>query len=59
MAAKQELEIALVGYGKIARDKHEGAIAATPGLRLAAVVDPAARHASLPSYATIGDLVAA
>lgn len=59
MAAKQELEIALVGYGKIAREKHEGAISATPGLRLAAVVDPAARHASLPSYATIGDMVAA
>ena len=59
MAAKQELEIALVGYGKIARDKHEGAIAATPGLRLAAVVDPAARHASLPSYGTMAEMLGA
>ena len=57
MAAKQEVRVALVGYGKIARDKHEAAIAATPGLRLAAVVDPAARHASLPSYATMAQML--
>ena len=59
MVAMQELGVALVGYGKIARDQHGPAIAATPGLRLAAVVDPAARHPSLPSFATIGEMVAA
>ena len=57
--AEQELGVALVGYGKIARDQHEPAIAVTPGLRLVAVVDPAAGHASLPSFATIGEMVAA
>ncbi|PJN93022.1 galactose 1-dehydrogenase, partial [Amaricoccus sp. HAR-UPW-R2A-40] len=31
------LDLALVGLGKIARDQHLPAIAATPGLRLAAV----------------------
>lgn len=55
----QDLGVALIGYGKIARDKHEGAIAVTPGLRLAAVVDPAARHATLPSYATMAEMLAA
>ncbi|GAC1570754.1 MAG: Gfo/Idh/MocA family oxidoreductase [Novosphingobium sp.] len=59
MATRQDLGIAIVGYGKIARDKHEAAIADTPGLRLAAVVDPAARHATLPSYETMAEMLAA
>ncbi|WP_295634080.1 Gfo/Idh/MocA family oxidoreductase [Novosphingobium sp.] len=59
MAAKQDIGVALVGYGKIARDKHEGAIAVTPGLRLAAVVDPAVQHATLPSYPTMAQMLAA
>jgi predicted dehydrogenase len=55
----QELSVALVGYGKIARDQHEAAIAASPRFRLAAVVDPAARHATLPNYATIAEMLIA
>ena len=57
--AGHEISIALVGYGKIAGDQHEPAIAATPGLRAAAVVDPAARHGSLPGYATMAEMRAA
>jgi D-galactose 1-dehydrogenase len=52
-----ELRIAIVGFGKIARDQHVGAIAATPGATLAAV---ASRNASLPGvphFATIEELL--
>ncbi|MBR0848611.1 Gfo/Idh/MocA family oxidoreductase [Bradyrhizobium diazoefficiens] len=52
-----ELRIAIVGFGKIARDQHVGAIAATPGARLAAV---ASRNASLPGvphFATVEELL--
>jgi len=40
-----DLRIAIVGFGKIARDQHVPAIAATPGAKLVAV---ASRNASLP-----------
>ncbi|MDA9502957.1 Gfo/Idh/MocA family protein [Bradyrhizobium sp. CCBAU 11357] len=52
-----ELRIAIVGFGKIARDQHVAAIAATPGAMLAAV---ASRNASLPGvphFATIEELL--
>ncbi|MGY4297032.1 DNA-binding FadR family transcriptional regulator/predicted dehydrogenase [Bradyrhizobium sp. i1.4.4] len=52
-----ELRIAIVGFGKIARDQHVGAIAATAGATLAAV---ASRNASLPGvphFATIEELL--
>lgn len=52
-----ELRVAIVGFGKIARDQHVPAIAATDGVTLAAV---ASRHASLPGvphFATIEDLL--
>ncbi|MDA9397947.1 Gfo/Idh/MocA family protein [Bradyrhizobium sp. CCBAU 45389] len=52
-----DLRIAIVGFGKIARDQHVGAIAATPGATLAAV---ASRNASLPDvphFATIEELL--
>ena len=39
------LRVAIVGFGKIARDQHVPAIAATEGVELVAVVDP---HTSLP-----------
>src|SRR6202048_417010 len=39
------LRVAIVGFGKIARDQHVPAIAATDGVTLAAI---ASRHASLP-----------
>ena len=52
-----ELRIAIVGFGKIARDQHVPAIAATPGARLAAV---ASRNASLPGvphFRSLADLL--
>jgi D-galactose 1-dehydrogenase len=52
-----ELRIAIVGFGKIARDQHVGAIAAVAGARLSAV---ASRNASLPGvphFATIEELL--
>ena len=52
-----ELRIAIVGFGKIARDQHVGAIAAVPGATLAAI---ASRNASLPGvphFATIDELL--
>src|SRR5438445_2072937 len=39
------LRVAIVGFGKIARDQHVPAIDATDGVKLAAI---ASRHASLP-----------
>jgi predicted dehydrogenase len=44
------IALGLVGYGKIARDQHEPALAASDEFELVAVADPAARHDSLPSY---------
>lgn len=52
-----ELRIAIVGFGKIARDQHVGAIAAAPGAMLAAI---ASRNASLPGvphFATLEELL--
>jgi D-galactose 1-dehydrogenase len=45
--------IGLVGYGKIARDQHEPAIAASEDFELVAVADPRAAHAVLPSYSSL------
>jgi len=42
--------IGLVGAGKIVRDQHLGAIAATPGLELVAVADPTVSVAGVASY---------
>lgn len=53
------LRLGIVGLGKIARDQHLPAIAATEGVELAAV---ASRHASadgVPHYATIDEMLAA
>ena len=52
-----DLRIAIVGFGKIARDQHVGAIAWTSGVTLVAV---ASRNASLPGvphFATIEELL--
>jgi len=46
----KRIPIGLAGYGKIARDQHEPAIAAGEDFELVAVADPAASHCSLPSY---------
>ena len=53
------IPIALAGYGKIARDQHEQAIAESEDFVLVAVADPAARHASLPSYDSVASMLAA
>ncbi|HYJ82938.1 MAG TPA: Gfo/Idh/MocA family oxidoreductase [Allosphingosinicella sp.] len=47
------IRIAIVGYGKIARDQHVPAIAADPGFVLAAVVSPRApAEAGVPVFAS-------
>src|ERR671922_84368 len=51
------LRVAIVGFGKIARDQHVPAIAATDGVELVAI---ASRHASLPDvphFATLDELL--
>lgn len=52
-----ELRIAIVGFGKIARDQHVGAIAAVPGATLAAVASRNASLPGLPHFATIEELL--
>jgi len=51
------LRIAIVGFGKIARDQHVGAIAATPGAELTAVASRNASLPGLPHFATIEELL--
>ena len=51
------LRIAIVGFGKIARDRHVPAIAATEGVALAAVADPNASLAGVPHAATLEALL--
>ena len=52
-----ELRIAIVGFGKIARDQHVGAIAAVPGVTLAAVASRNASLPGLPHFATVEELL--
>ncbi|QPF89461.1 Gfo/Idh/MocA family protein [Bradyrhizobium commune] len=52
-----DLRIAIVGFGKIARDQHVGAIAATAGAALAAVASRNASLSNLPHFATIEELL--
>lgn len=52
-----DLRIAIVGFGKIARDQHLSAIAATPGVTLAAVASRNASLPDLPHFATIEELL--
>lgn len=53
-----EFRIAIVGFGKIARDQHVGAIAATSGAMLAAIASRNASLPGLPHFATIEELLA-
>lgn len=53
------LDLALVGLGKIARDQHLPAIAATAGLRLAAIASRSAPATDLPLYPDLAALLAA
>lgn len=52
-----DLRIAIVGFGKIARDQHLEAIAATDGVTLTAIVDPHAQPIGLPQFPTIDALL--
>ncbi|QIO35060.1 Gfo/Idh/MocA family protein [Bradyrhizobium sp. 1(2017)] len=52
-----DLRIAIVGFGKIARDQHVGAIGATAGATLAAVASRNASLPGLPHFATIEELL--
>ncbi|RTM12688.1 MAG: Gfo/Idh/MocA family oxidoreductase [Bradyrhizobiaceae bacterium] len=52
-----ELRIAIVGFGKIARDQHLSAIAAVPGATLTAVASRNASLPGLPHFATIEELL--
>lgn len=49
----KRLPLALVGVGKIARDQHLPALAASDAFDLVASVDPAARLPGLPAYAEL------
>ena len=52
------IRLGLVGLGKIARDQHLPAIAATEGITLAAIASRNAGLPDLPSYHDIADLLA-
>jgi len=51
------LRIAIIGFGKIARDQHVPAIAATEGAVLAAIASPNASRAGVPHAATLDELL--
>lgn len=53
------MKLGLVGYGTIARQQHEPAIAATDGLELVALADPLAAHDSLPVYSDLAAMLRA
>lgn len=53
------MKLGLVGYGTIARHQHEPAIAASEGIELVALVDPAARHDRLPVYPDLAAMLSA
>jgi predicted dehydrogenase len=52
------LRLAIVGYGKIARDEHAPAIAATEGVALAAIATPEGAEAAVPVYPDLPALLA-
>ena len=51
------LRVAIVGFGKIARDQHVPAMAATDGVELVAVADPVASLPGVPHAATLVELL--
>ena len=53
------LRIGIVGFGKIARDQHVPAIAATEGVELVAAADPRAGAEGVASYPDLGAMLAA
>lgn len=53
----EKTKIAIVGFGKIARDQHVPALAASDTFELAAIASPASRMDGLPWYADLGALL--
>jgi D-galactose 1-dehydrogenase len=51
------LRVAIVGFGKIARDQHVPAMAATDGVTLAAIADPRASLPDRPHFTTLEALL--
>jgi len=51
------LRVAIIGFGKIARDQHVPAMAATEGVELVAVADPVASLPGVPRAATLAELL--
>jgi D-galactose 1-dehydrogenase len=51
------LRVAIVGFGKIARDQHVPALAATDGVELVAVADPVASLPGVPHAPTLTELL--
>jgi len=47
------LRVAIVGMGKIARDRHLPAIAANPAFKLAAVASPHHKHEGVPNFRSL------
>jgi D-galactose 1-dehydrogenase len=52
-----ELRIAIVGFGKIARERHLPVIAGTPGARLVAIADPNPASADVPYFPGLQELL--
>ena len=52
------MKIAIVGFGKIARDQHVPAIAVLPGIELAAIASPQGGLHGIPWYETLETLLA-
>ena len=53
----KDIRIAIVGFGKIARDQHVPAIKAVPGVTLAAIASRNASLAGVPHFATLEALL--
>ncbi|WP_312528530.1 Gfo/Idh/MocA family oxidoreductase [Paracoccus sp. (in: a-proteobacteria)] len=51
------MEIALIGLGKIAREQHVPAINASPTFHLAASVDPVSQQDGLPAFKDVGQFL--
>jgi predicted dehydrogenase len=52
------IKIAIVGFGKIARDQHLRVLSQTEAFQLVAMVDPHSRHAQVQHYADLNQLFA-
>ena len=59
MGQVNAIRVAIVGYGKIARDRHLPAISQTDGFELVAVVDPNASVDGIAHFKTLDELLEA